>query len=125
MDSLNTQKIIEIHNKIIKRYGGEQGILNEGSIDYLIYLLEKENDVFKIAAIVLYRLITNHPFIDGNKRTAFETAELLLRHEGLYIYAKNEETVDVLRNIAKYECSEKDIINWLKRNTSTTSAQVV
>lgn len=116
MSWLNAEKIFEIHDTIIDNYGGEKGILNEGSIDYLIYLLEKENDVFKKATLVLYRLITNHPFVDGHKRTAFDLADQLFRHEGFYIQ-KNEETINVLLSIAKYECKEENIEKWLKRNT--------
>lgn len=117
MFELTSQKIIEIHDKIIDKYGGQKGILNEGSVEYLIYLLEKDNDKFKKAALVLYRIITNHPFMDGNKRTAFEVADFLLRHEGIYIDARDEETIKILIEIAKYKCSEKRIVEWLKRNT--------
>ena len=116
MNWLNTKKIIEIHDKMISKYGGEMGILNEGNIDYLIYLLQKENNVFNKATIALNRIITNHAFIDGNKRTAFEVADQLLRHEGLYIQ-NNEETISVLLSIAKYECTEVIIKKWLERKT--------
>ena len=80
-------------------------------------MLERENDVFKKAALGLYRLITYHPFTDGNKRTAFEVADQLLRHEELYIQ-NNEETISILLSIAKYECTEEKIEKWLIRNTS-------
>ena len=46
MSELTAQKIIEIHNEVIDKYGGTIGILNIGSIEYLIYLLKKENDVY-------------------------------------------------------------------------------
>jgi len=117
MFELTSQKIIEIHDKIIDKYGGQKGILNEGSVEYLIYLLEKDNDKFKKAALVLYRIITNHPFMDGNKRTAFEVADFLLRYEGFYIQARDEEIIEILIEIAEYKCPEKRIIGWLKRNT--------
>ncbi len=90
---------------------------NEGSVEYLIYPLEKDNDKFKKAALVLFRIITNHPFMDGNKRTAFEVADLLLRHEGLHIHSRDDEIINILIEIAKYKCPEERIIRWLKRNT--------
>lgn len=117
MFELTSQKIIEIHDKIIDKYGGQKGILNEGSLDFLIFLLEKDNDKFKKAALVLHRIITNHPFMDGNKRTAFEVADFLLRYEAVYIDARDEEIIKILIEIAKYKCSEERIVEWLKRNT--------
>ena len=51
MFELTSQKILEIHDKIIDKYGGQKGILNEGSVEYLIYLLEKDNDKFKKAQL--------------------------------------------------------------------------
>jgi death-on-curing protein len=99
----------------MERYGGEIGILNEGCIDYLIYLLE--NDVFKKASLALVRIITNHPFFDGQKRTAFQVADILLRHEDFHIHATNEEILPVLLKIAKYECPEEKIEKWLKRKS--------
>ena len=51
MTKLTTQKIIEIHDDIIDKYGGERGIRNEGTIDYLIFSLNKPNNVIKMAAI--------------------------------------------------------------------------
>lgn len=119
MLELTSKKILMIHDKIIDKYGGQKGILNEGSVEYLIYLLEKDNDIFKKASMVLYRIITNHPFMDGNKRTAFEVADFLLRHEGVHIHAKDEEIIKVLIEIAKYKCPEERIFRWLKRNTQS------
>ena len=78
MTKLTTQKIIEIHDDIIDKYGGERGIRNEGTIDYLIFSLNKPNNVIKMAALALYCITANHPFMDGCKRTGFEIADLLI-----------------------------------------------
>jgi len=78
-NKLTAQNIIDIHDDIIEIYGGTKGVLNQGTIDHLIYLLERKNDVFKKAALALKHIIVNHPFFDGNKRTAFEVTDILLR----------------------------------------------
>lgn len=44
-------------------------------------------------------------------------ADFLLRHEGYYIDARDEEIIKILIEIAKYKCSEERIIEWLKRNS--------
>lgn len=117
MSELTTQKIIEIHNEIIEKYGGLNGVLNIGNIEYLIYLLAKENDVFKKASLLLHSIVSGHPFMDGNKRTGFQVADLLLRQEGIHIHANDVEILQALIKIAEYKCSVEDIEKWLREKT--------
>jgi death-on-curing protein len=114
---LTAQNIIDIHDDIIEIYGGAKGVLNQGTIDHLIYLLERKNDVFKKAALSLKHIIVNHPFFDGNKRTAFEVTDILLRNEGYYIYVEEEKIQNLLLKIAKYECTAEKIEKWLIKAT--------
>ena len=78
MSELTAQQIIELHDNIIERTGGTKGVLNIGSIDHLIYRLSREKDPFRKASITLEKIITTHPFFDGNKRTGFQVADLIL-----------------------------------------------
>ena len=114
MSELTAQKIIEIHNEVIDKYGGTIGILNIGSIEYLIYLLKKENDVYISASLALHNIIASHPFMDGNKRTGFQVADLLLRQEGIHIHANDEKVLHALVKIAEYKCSVEKIEKWLR-----------
>ncbi len=114
MSELTTQKIIEIHNEVIEKYGGLAGVLNIGNIEYLIYLLANENDVFKKASLLMHSIISGHPFMDGNKRTGFQVADLILRQEGIHIHANDVEILQVLIRIAEYKCSVEDIEKWLR-----------
>lgn len=115
MNEFTTQNITEIHNDIIERYGGTKGILNQGTIDYLVYLLNTKRDVFKKAALVMEQIIIGHPFMDGNKRTAFEVTDILLRGNGYHIHAAEEEILHALLKIAKYECTVEEIEKWLRK----------
>ncbi len=114
MSELTAQKIIEIHNEVIEKYGGLNGILNLGSIEYLIYLFIKENDVLKKASLVMHSIIIGHPFMDGNKRTGFQVADILLRQEGMHIHANDKEILQALIKIAEYKCSVEEIEKWLR-----------
>ena len=118
MSKLTAQKIIEIHNEVIDKYGGSIGILNIGNIEYLVYLLKKENDVIIKASLALHNIITNHPFIDGNKRTGFQVADLLLRQEGIHIHANDKEILYALVKIAEYKCSVENVEKWLREKVS-------
>jgi death-on-curing protein len=119
----------DIHDDILLEaaYSGEEvteGVLSEGNLDEIIYRINKkyhENEMenlFEKAAWALY-LADCHPFWDGQKRTAYQLADLILRSEGYHIHAEEDEVIGVLTRIAKYECHENvpKIIGWLKKST--------
>ncbi|MBW6517800.1 MAG: type II toxin-antitoxin system death-on-curing family toxin [ANME-2 cluster archaeon] len=56
----------------------------------------------------------SHPFMDGNKRTGFQVADLLLRQDGIHIHANDEEILHALVKIAEYTCSVEKIKKWLR-----------
>jgi death-on-curing protein len=114
-NELTVEYIIILHDDVIERLGGVKGVLNLGTIDHLIYLLGRKNDVVKKAALALNHIITNHPFFDGNKRTGHLIADILLREEGLHIHTDKEKMTRALLRIAKYECTMEDIEKWLRK----------
>ncbi len=114
MPELTVRKIVEIHNEIINKYGGTRGILTEATLEMLVYKVDQENDVFRQAALILYRIASQHPFFDGNKRTALVTAEKVLYDEGYYIHAEPEAKVTLMQKIAEYKCSVKTIEKWIR-----------
>ena len=117
MIELTTQKIIEIHDFVILNTGGTRGVLYSATIDHLVYKLNKKNDVFDKASLTLHCIITEHPFYDGNKRTGFQLADLLLRDERYHIHSTTEKTTNFLVKIAEYNCPFEKINEWLKKNT--------
>jgi death-on-curing protein len=124
MEELDTDRIIEIHDDIIKEYGGTGGLLTQGTLELLIYKVNRENDVFKKAALILHTIAGQHPFFDGNKRTAFVTAENVLGEAGYYVDAGDDEIVEIMRKIAEYKHTVKTIENWIKEKAKATSAPI-
>lgn len=73
--------VLEIHEKLIEEYGGRQGILNEGLLRSALEMpkarfngRDLHRTIFDKTAAYLFHIAKNHPFIDGNKRTAAMTA---------------------------------------------------
>lgn len=71
------QYVIEVHDSLIDEYGGRKGILNEGLLKSALEMPKARFDgkdlhrtVSDKTAAYLFHLIQNHPFVDGNKRTA-------------------------------------------------------
>ncbi|MBN1133826.1 MAG: type II toxin-antitoxin system death-on-curing family toxin [Methanosarcinaceae archaeon] len=117
MTEISTKSIIDIHNRIIKEFGGDStpGILSEGNIDFIVFEVDRKKDLFEKGAFMLCNLITSHPFVDGNKRTAFQTTNLVFRNNGYFIFAKDDDVEDCLLKIASYKCTEKEVKSWLKK----------
>jgi death on curing protein len=115
---LTSKKILDIHEQIISNFGGIDGVLCHGTIDYLVDQINAESDLFSKAALALHTVANCHPFLDGNKRSAFQIAELILSSEGYAITAKDDEIIHMLLRIASYQCQVDEVKIWLERNTT-------
>lgn len=124
MEYLTVTEIIEIHDEIIKEYGGTDGIRDEGTLELLVYKANRENTVFRRAALILHTTAVQHPFFDGNKRTALVVAEKVLDDEGYYLDAEAEEKVGLMLNIAEYKGSIKTIEKWIKEKARKITSQL-
>lgn len=114
MSNLSVERIVEIHNDIIKDFGGARGVRDLATIENLIYYrLNRESSVFNKASIALHTICTEHPFVDGNKRTAFVVADNLLKDCGYYIQASNEDVVEFMLKVAQYTLTTESVEKWI------------
>jgi death on curing protein len=118
MEPITVEKIIEIHNDIIEEFGGANGVLDIGSLDFLVYRANNEDNIFRKSALILFCIASQHPFIDGNKRTALVTAENILGQSGYFIEENEENVVQFMVKVASYTQNVNNIENWLKENIS-------
>ena len=114
---LTSEKILQVHRLIISNFGGVDGVLCHGTIDYLVDQVNAEPDIFRKAALALHIVANCHPFLDGNKRSAFQIAELILGWEERAITASEERIIQMLLRIASYQCKVDEIEIWLLENT--------
>jgi death on curing protein len=114
---LTSEKILDIHKLVISNFGGIDGVLCQGTIDYLVDQINAEPDLFIKAALALHIVANCYPFLDGNKRSAFQIAELILSSEGYAITAKEETIIRMPLRIASYQCQVDKIKIWLEKNT--------
>ncbi|MDI6800525.1 MAG: type II toxin-antitoxin system death-on-curing family toxin [Thermodesulfovibrionales bacterium] len=78
---LTLAEVIDIHTDQIEKYGGSMGIRDKNLLYSAIampsasfYRTFLHSDIFEMAAAYVYHISQNHPFIDGNKRTALASA---------------------------------------------------
>ncbi len=90
----------------------------------LVYKVNREKDIVKRAAFILHAIAAQHPFFDGNKRTAFVTAENVLGEAGYYVDAGDDEIVELMRKIAEYKHTVQTIEKWIREKVKATSAPI-
>ena len=81
---LSRDEVLEIHTRLIERFGGQSGVRDLGLLESALYRPSTGyfNNLVEMAAALFESLIMNHPFIDGNKRVAFFSTDVFLRING-------------------------------------------
>lgn len=92
-DYLTTADILGLHHALLERYGGLGGIRDLGALEAAVFRPQcgYYADVIAEAAALTESLLINHPFIDGNKRTAFAACHVFLLINGLRLTASSSE----------------------------------
>ena len=113
--------VFGIHAKSLAVYGGSDGVRDEGLLESALGRPENlaaygEPSVFELAAAYGFGIVRNHPFVDGNKRTAFLTAVLFMQLNGYSLAADEPEATAVMLAFAGGEVSEEEFALWLKAN---------
>ena len=112
-------ELLELHEQILDATGGERGVMATGS---LASALERAQwgpffgavDLADRAALPLRGICQDHPFADGNKRTAFEAADEFLGRNGLLLRAPPEAIVDFMLRVAQGHLEVDDMAAWLR-----------
>ena len=118
MLEVSPELIIKIHHEVIV-YGGSDeqslrdAIRDEGCLPAICFG-DPSGDPFVRAAYYLHRISTRHPFVEGNKRTAFLTAAyILLKDGGCRIVEDVRENNGFVRSVAAGNTCEEEIEGWL------------
>jgi death on curing protein len=113
-----------IHDDQIIRYGGSHGIRDKNlflaSLDRPRNLLSYGDspNLFDLAAAYAYGIIKNHPFIDGNKRTAFVLMAIFLELNDYSLDTSNAEVVSKMTRLATDLESQESISIWLQAKST-------
>jgi death-on-curing protein len=110
-----------IHKRQIAEHGGNDGVRDEGLLlsalgrpQNLLAYSEITPDISALAASLAYGIAKNHPFIDGNKRTALVAARTFLLLNGFNIEATQEEKYLNFLKLAEGNLSEEELADWIR-----------
>jgi len=113
--------VLAIHEEQLAEHGGSPGVRDMGLLESALarpmnLAAYGEPDVAELAASYGFGIARNHPFVDGNKRTAFVSVELFLRLNGYRLSADDSACVLTMLAVAAGEMDEANFADWLRRH---------
>ena len=116
------ETLTAIHHRQIAEHGGSEGLRDEGLLLSalarplnLIAYGEPAPDLASLAAAYAYGIARNHPFVDGNKRTALVAARTFLILNGVDLEATQDDKVLTFLNLAEGTISEEQLADWIRK----------
>ena len=118
------EEVKAIHDVAVCEAGGSMGLRDAGALDSALMRpqLGYYSDILEEAAALMESLAMNHPFVDGNKRTAFLATDTFLRKNGQFIDCNNDETYEFfMRLFETHSFRFAQLHAWLKLHTKSLS----
>ena len=113
---LTLAEVIQIHNDQIKRYGGIDGIQDIGLLVSALSMPEASVggkllhvDIVEMAVAYAYYIYQNHPFVDGNKRTALASALVFLELNNISLIAPEEQLYTAMMDVASGKLDKRGL----------------
>ncbi|RMH57761.1 MAG: type II toxin-antitoxin system death-on-curing family toxin [Candidatus Hydrogenedentota bacterium] len=113
---------LEVHRSQIERYGGSHGVRDLGLLESAVETPRAtfgevflHSDLFEMAAAYLYHIAMNHPFIDGNKRTAFVAALVFLRMNGYHVPAADTRNYGLVLGVAEGRIAKSTAAEFFRK----------
>lgn len=121
---LTLEEVLYLHDRIIKRTGGRAGIreltLLESAIHRPATTFGGEDlypDLWAKAAALVHSLVKNHPFTDGNKRTAYAAGARFLFINGYTLRAPQQTVIGFLLDVEAKKIFLDMIAAWMKKHS--------
>ncbi len=114
---------LSIHEEQLEQHGGGPGMRDRALLESALARPQQlaayaTPDVCELAAAYAFGIARNHPFVDGNKRTAWVVARVFLLLNGLDRSANDEQCYLTMLSLAVGELSQEAFADWLRANTS-------
>lgn len=114
--------LMAVHDEQLLEHGGAAGVRDAGLFESALarprhLATYGEPDAAALAAAYGYGIARNHPFIDGNKRTAFVAVELFLALNGLELQADDADCVMTMLAVAAGTRSEDELGAWIRNHS--------
>ncbi len=119
---LELNEVLEIHDDQIRRYGGSSGVRDMALLQSALAMPGAgfgdryfHKDILEMSAAYLFHLAQNHPFVDGNKRTAAAAANVFLLLHGIVLTAEQKKFENLVRAVASGRLTKQDIADFFRK----------
>lgn len=113
------EAVLAMHARQLAEHGGGTGIRDAGLLESALQRPENkasygEPDIAELAAAYAYGIARNHPFIDGNKRTALVASRAFLLYNGYQVTAAKEDMLKTFLSLASGTLTEEELASWFR-----------
>ena len=118
---LSVDQVLRLHDIQIRRFGGQPGVRDYGLLESAVlrprnqHHYEGIEDIVHLAATYAIAISANHPFFDGNKRTAFYALAVFLEMHDLPLKAPEHEATRAVMELAAGNWDEAQFRDWVRR----------
>jgi death-on-curing protein len=117
---IDARAILFLHDESLAMFGGARGLRDAGLLESALArpvnqrLYKPDVDIAELAAAYAFGLAKNHPFVDGNKRTAFLALGLFLAVNGWRLETTQIDAIETMLSLAKGALDEGSLANWIR-----------
>ncbi len=118
---LTLPEVLALHDDQISRFGGTSGLRDVGLLESALAQPQAtfggellHPTIYEQAAAYLFHLAMNHPFLDGNKRTAFAVMDAFLRLNGYQLNLSDDQTYQLVLDVVQKTVSKAELSDRLK-----------
>lgn len=120
MRNLSKKQVLALHSDLMREFGGTEGIRDEGLLESALAAPFQTFDgepaypsLQAKAARLGFGLVSNHPFVDGNKRTGAHVMLVFLALNGVELRYEQQELIDVFLSVASGGSDWRDLQQWI------------
>lgn len=128
---LSMAQILQIHEQVIRQHGGDATVRDRGLLESAAAMPQAQfagrqlhRTRAEMAAAYLFHLCRNHPFVDGNKRTALAAAGVFLRANGMVLSAASGELEEMVMAVAEGHLAKSGVTRFIRKHVHRKSGQV-
>ena len=117
---IDARAILFLHDESLAMFGGARGLRDAGLFESALsravnqHLYKPDSDIAELAAAYAFGLAKNHPFIDGNKRTAFLALGLFVALNGWRLETTQLDAIETILSLATGTLDESDLAIWIR-----------
>lgn len=118
---LEARVALAIHDRQLAENGGPAGLRDAGGLESALSRPYNqwhygEDDLSALAAAYAYGVARNHPFTDGNKRTAWVLARAFLALNGVELVYRQEQAAATVQSLAAGDLTEEELADWFRHH---------